>query len=100
MNNKKAFYINFALQRLVNCIATINLINLHLLDVSKKKTRLTAFAFSRFYDSFWLTDVDKFLKVVAHFEEITASSLVMHFFFQQSITSAVTFIIATTVATI
>lgn len=52
------------------------------------------------YNSSWLTDPDKFPGAVSRFKEIIASSQVIDAFFQQSITSAVLFAIATALAAI
>lgn len=100
MGNKKAFCINSILQKLVNRIATTKLFNLLHLDVPKRKTRVASSVSSRFYDYFWLTDPDKFSKIVARFEQIMANSQIIDSFLQQSITSAVTFTVAMVVATI
>ena len=94
INNKKASYINFNLQKLVNCVAANKLINLPLFNVSKRKIRVAISASSCFYDSFWLTDKDKFLGVVAYFNKITANFQIIDFFFQQSIPSVVTSVVA------
>lgn len=88
--NKKATRIKSTLQKLINCIATTEPIGLPILDVPKKKKRAAASASSGFYDSSWLTDVDMFPKVVAHFEEVIANSCTMNSSLQQLITSVVT----------
>lgn len=51
-DNKRASRINLILQTLVDCVAAIELIGLHLLDVLKIKTKAAISASSRFYDSF------------------------------------------------
>ncbi len=76
-SNKKTSHIDPTLQKLVNCVADTELINPPLFDVSKKKTRAAAFASSRFYNSSWFTDADKFPEVVARFEEVMVISQVM-----------------------
>lgn len=98
--NKKASCIESTMQELVNRVAATEPINLPFRDVTRRKTRAAAFASSHFYDSFWLTDTDKFLEAVARFEELIADSRTIDSTLQQSITSAVTFAVATTVAAI
>ena len=98
--NKKASRINSALQKLVDRVVAIKLINLPLLNVSKRKTRAATSTFSRFYNSSWLTNADKFPETVAHFKEITAHSQIMDSSLQQSITSAVTSAVVTGIADI
>lgn len=100
IGNKKASYINFTLEELVDCVDAIELINLSFLDVSKRKIRIATFASSHFYNSFWLTNADKFAKVVAYFEKIIANSQILDSELQQSITSAVTSAVITPVAAI
>lgn len=73
IDHKNTFCINFALQKLVDYIAIITLLNLPLFDTPKRKTRVAIFAFSRFYNSSWFTDIDKFIEIVARFEEIIAN---------------------------
>lgn len=98
--NKKASCINPTLQELVNRVAATEPINRPLISVSKRKTRVATSASSRFYDSSWLTDADKFPRAVACFDEITANSQIKDSSFQQFITGAVTSAVATAVATI
>lgn len=98
--NKKASHIKSTLQELVNYVAATEPINLLLLNIPKRKTRAAVSASSRFYNSSWLTDTDKFPEAVAHFKELIADSQTMDSFLQQSITSAVTSAIATAVAAI
>lgn len=87
-----------ALQDLIDCIAATKVKDPPLFDVSKKRTRATRSASSHFYDAFLLTDVDKFPKAVACFEEIAANSQIMDSSIQQSIISVVTFAVAIAVA--
>ena len=100
ISNKKASHIESTLQELVDRVAATEPINSPLLDVPKKKTRAAASASSRFYNSSWLTDTDKFPEAVARFKELIANSQVMDSSLQQFITSAVLSAVATTVATI
>ena len=74
--NNKASRINSTLQELVDCVAATEPDPLFL-DVSKRKTRAAASASSRFYDSSWLTNADKFPEAVTYFKDITANSQVM-----------------------
>lgn len=98
--NKKAFCMDSTLQELVNCVAAIGPINPPLLDVPKKRIKVAASASSRFYDSSWLTDTDKFPRAVAHFDKIISNSQIMDFSLQQSITSAVTSVFAIVITTV
>lgn len=98
--DKKTFRINSALQELINRVAAIKPRDSPLLDISKRRIRAAKSASSHFYDTSWLTDTDKFPKTVAHFKEITANSQIIDSCLQQSITSAVTFVVATTVTAI
>lgn len=98
--NKKASCINFTLQELVNCVAATKPINLPLFDVSKRKTKVAVSASSCFYDFFWLTNTNKFPRVVAHFNKIIANSQIMDSSLQQSIISTVTFAVATAIAAV
>lgn len=100
MGNKKASCIDSALHKLVNRLAAIMPINPHLLDVSKKKIRITAFASSRFYNSSYLIDRDKFPTTISRFKKITANFQGMDSSLQQLITRAVIFAVATAVVTI
>lgn len=77
--NRKASCINSALQELVDHVTATEPINLLLLNVFKGKTRAATSTSSHIYDSSWLTNVDKFPKAVAHFEEIIANTQVMDF---------------------
>ena len=52
------------------------------------------------YNSFWLTNLDKFPAVVSRFKKIMANFQVTNSFFQQSIISTVLFAVATAVAAI
>lgn len=98
--NKKASHIKSTLQKLVNCIAATEAINSPLLNILKRKTKAAESAFSRFYNSSWLTDTDKFCTIVTRFEELIANSQIMDSFFQQSITSTILFDVTTAIATI
>lgn len=80
-SNKKNSCIHSILQELIDCIAATKLINAYLLDISKKKIRAALFAFSRYYDSFWLTDIEKFPRPDTHFAKITANFQIMDSFF-------------------
>lgn len=99
-SNRKASRIESTLQKLVDHIAVTETINSPLLNISNKKTRAVASISSRFYDTSWLTDTDKFPAIVAHFEELLANSQVMDSSLQQSIISALSFAVATAVAAI
>lgn len=98
--NKKASCIDSAFQKLVNRLAATMRIDSHLLDVPKKKIRITAFASSRFYDSSYLIDGDKFPATISRFKEMTANFQGMDLSLQQLITKAVIFAVATAVVTI
>ena len=98
--NKKASDIDSALQKLVDHIAATKPINSPIFGVSKRKTKAATSAFSRFYDSSWLTNVGKFPKVVAHLKKITNNSQIMDSSLQQSITSAMTSAVVTAIANI
>lgn len=100
IGNKKASCINFTLQELVNFVVSTKLINTPLFNISKRKTRAAASVSSQFYDSSWLTNVNKFLKAVVCFKEIIANSQVMDSFFQQFITNVVTSAVAIAIVSI
>lgn len=97
---KKTSCINSTLQELIDRIAATKPINLPLLDIPKRKLRITASASSRFYDSSWLTDVDKFLEIVTHFEEIIANSQNIDFALKQSLSSVLIFAVVASVTSI
>ncbi len=98
--NKKIPYINPTLSELIDRVSVTKPINPHLLDIPKKKTKVAISASSRYYDSFWLTDADKFPRAVACFNKIIANSQIMDSSLQNFITGAVTSAVATAVATI
>lgn len=81
-------------------MATTEPINFLRLNVLKKKTRIALSTFSCFYNSSWLTNIDRFLKAIANFAEIIADSYTIDFFFQQLIVSVVTSAVAIAVASI
>ncbi len=99
-SNKKAFCIDPTLPELVNRVVATKPINRSLLNILRRRTREAAIASSRFYNSSWLIDTDKFSRTVAHFDEITVNSQIIDFSLQQSIMSAVTSAVATVVAAI
>lgn len=80
--NKKASCIESTLQELINRIAATEPKNSPVLDILKNKTIASASTSSRFYDSSWIIDPDKFSGVVAHFEEVVANSGTMDSSFQ------------------
>ena len=80
-SNKIAFCINLILKKLVDCVAATKLINPPLVSISKKKTRVATSASSYFYNSSWLTNVNKFPRTVAYFDKITANSQIIDFSF-------------------
>ena len=100
IGHKKASRIKSTLQELIDRVATTEPINPPHLDVPKRKTRTALCTSSRFYNSSWLTNTDKFLEAVACFAEIIADYHTMDSSLQQSIASAVTFAVAITVASI
>ncbi len=100
IGNKKASRIESTLQELVDRIAATEPKNSPLLNVSKRKTRASASTSSRFYDSSWITNADKFSEAVARFEEVVANSRTMDSSLQQSIANAVTSAFAIAVASI
>ena len=100
IGNKKASRIESTLQELVDRIAATKPKNPLLLDVLKRKTRVAASTFSCFYDSSWITYVDKFPEAVVCFEEVVANPQTIDSSLQQSITSAVISAVATAVTSI
>ena len=98
--HKKASCIKFTLQELVNRVAATESINPPRLDIPKRKTRTALCASSRFYNSSWLINTDKFSEAVACFAEIIADYHTIDSSLQQSIASAVTFVVTTMVASI
>lgn len=74
ISNKQVSRIDATLQELVDRMAAIKLINPPLLDVPRRKTRASASASSRFYNSSWLTDLDKFLEAITRFKEVIPNS--------------------------
>ncbi len=94
IGNRKASCIKITLQELVNRVATTKPINPPFFDIPRRKTRAVVYASSRFYDSSWLTNADKFPETITRFKEVIANSQIMDSSLQQSIASAVTFAIA------
>lgn len=72
--NKKTSCINSALQDFVDYVTATELKDLPLLDVFKKKTRAARSGSSRFYNTSWFIDIDKFPRAVARFGKIFANS--------------------------
>lgn len=92
----KHFWIDSGLQAFVNSLIPSFLLE----PTPPKRYTKTARELSPSYNPSWLTDVAKFSEAVFRFEEITANSKIMDSSFQQSITSAVSSAVPTSVASI
>lgn len=98
--NKKIFCINSALHDFIDCIAATKLKNLLFLNVFKRKIKTVRSVFSCFYNIFQLINTDKFPKLVARFDKISANSQIIDFSIQQFITNTVMSAVATAIAAI
>lgn len=89
MRHKKASCIDPSFHDIVYYLTTTDSIAFLSSSFSKRTTKVVRFAFPRFYNSFWLINVDIFPQAVIRFEEIVTCSQDMDFSIQQSITSMV-----------
>ena len=100
IGHKKASRIDPTLQDLVDRLSATDLGASLSSSLSRRVTRVARSASPRFYNSSWFINANAFPQTVARFEEIVARSRNMDSSIQQSITSAVTFVVATAVAVI